>query len=338
MEAGEKQEFYGKAKRDLSAVGLTMVIGTVLFIGVQYLAILLYQLAVGDSAEYNINIVLLVELIPTYLFTMPFTIYLLKKLPGVTIPKRRMGFWPFLGAVACAFGIMISCNFVGLLLTTLIGILLRQPVQNQAADLLTGLNLTVSLVIVSIAAPIFEELIFRKMLVTRTLRYGEGVAIFLSGLMFGLFHGNLNQFMYAFGLGLFLAFLYIRTGDIRVTIGLHMIVNFSSSVLGVLLLKKFYTPEFLELMNARNTSAMSSYILEHLGALFMILAYLILEYGLALLGIVLLIVFHKKFVLRPMKQPLEKGKRLSVIFGNIGIPLFCAIWVVMIILQLLGLR
>lgn len=338
MEEGEKREFYGKARRDLSAVGLTMVIGSVLFIGVQYLAALLYQLAAGDSVEYDINIVLLVELIPTYLFTMPFTIYLLKRLPGVTIPKRRMGFWPFLGAVACVFGVMISCNIVGLILTALIGSVLGESVQNQAAELLTGLNPTVSLVIVSIAAPIFEELIFRKMLVTRTLRYGEGVAIFLSGLMFGLFHGNLNQFMYAFGLGMLLAFLYIRTGDIRVTIGLHMIVNFSSSVLGTMLLKKLYSPELLEMMSAGDRAAMTGYMLEHLGAFFLVLGYLALEYGLALLGIILLIVNYRKLALRPMKKSLEKGDRLSVIFGNIGIPLFCAIWVVMIVMQLLGLR
>lgn len=333
----EKQEFYAKARKDLSAVGLTMVIGTVLFIGVQYLAALIYRLALGD-ADSNLNIVILVELIPTYLFAMPLTIFLMKKLPGVTIPRRRMSVLQFLGSVACVFGVMITCNIVGLLLTAGIGQLVGKPVQNQAVDLITGLNPMVSLVIVSLAAPIFEELIFRKMIVTRTLRYGEGVAIFLSGFMFGLFHGNLNQFMYAFGLGMFLAFLYIRTGDIRVTIGLHMIVNFTSSVLGSLVLKNLYTPEMLEAMENGNTSAMTGYLMGHMGAFLLAFGYMVLEYGLALLGIILLIVFHKKFALRPMKQPIEKGKRLSVIFGNIGIPLFCVIWIVMIVLQLLGLR
>ena len=49
-----------------------------------------------------------------------------------------------------------------------------------------------------ICAPILEEYIFRKLIVDRTVKYGQGVAVVLSGLMFGLFHGNLNQFAYAF--------------------------------------------------------------------------------------------------------------------------------------------
>ena len=44
-----------------------------------------------------------------------------------------------------------------------------------------------------------------------------------SGLMFGLFHGNLNQFVYAFVLGLCFGFIYVKTGNIRYTIGLHML-------------------------------------------------------------------------------------------------------------------
>jgi len=56
--------------------------------------------------------------------------------------------------------------------------------------------------LVSIGAPVCEELIFRKMLVTRALKYGEGVAILLSGLVFGLFHGDLNQIYVCLWIGI----------------------------------------------------------------------------------------------------------------------------------------
>ena len=58
----------------------------------------------------------------------------------------------------------------------------------------TESNMMVTFLYMVICAPILEEYIFRKLIVDRTVKYGQGVAIVLSGLMFGLFHGNLNQF------------------------------------------------------------------------------------------------------------------------------------------------
>ena len=46
-------------------------------------------------------------------------------------------------------------------------------------------------------------LLFRRLLVDRMVKYGEATAVLFSGLMFALFHGNLNQFVYAFTLGVF---------------------------------------------------------------------------------------------------------------------------------------
>lgn len=38
-------------------------------------------------------------------------------------------------------------------------------------------------------------LLFRKFLLDRVVDYGEAVAVILSGVMFGLYHANLSQFM-----------------------------------------------------------------------------------------------------------------------------------------------
>ena len=83
-------------------------------------------------------------------------------------------------------------------------------------EVATSSNLWVNLFIMVLCAPVAEELIFRKLLIDRLTQYGEGVAVLFSGLMFGLFHGNLNQFVYAFVLGLCFGFIYVKTGD-RVT-------------------------------------------------------------------------------------------------------------------------
>ena len=70
-------------------------------------------------------------------------------------------------------------------------------------------------IIAVLIAPTAEELLFRKLLTERIVKYGELAAVLASGLFFGLFHGNLNQFSYAFLLGLFLGFIYVKTGKLR---------------------------------------------------------------------------------------------------------------------------
>ncbi len=91
-----------------------------------------------------------------------------------------------------------------------------------------------TMIMVAVLAPIFEELVFRKILIDRIRRYGEFMAIFFSAFAFGMFHSNLYQIFYAFAIGIILGYVYVRTGNVILTIIMHMIVNASSSVLAPL--------------------------------------------------------------------------------------------------------
>ena len=92
-------------------------------------------------------------------------------------------------------------------------------------------NNVLAVIMVSVLAPIFEELVFRKILIDRTRRYGELTAIIYSSLAFGLFHCNIYQLFYAFVIGLILGYVYIRTGNVLLTIIMHMLMNSSSAIL-----------------------------------------------------------------------------------------------------------
>ena len=54
-----------------------------------------------------------------------------------------------------------------------------------------------------IVSPIFEELLFRKILLEKLLPYGKVIAIAISSLFFGLYHANLEQLLYTMFLGVF---------------------------------------------------------------------------------------------------------------------------------------
>lgn len=79
---------------------------------------------------------------------------------------------------------------------------------------------------VSVVAPIIEELIFRGLIFNGFRRnYNGFVAVFMSALLFSLFHLNPWQMPATFVLGLLLGWLMLRTNNILVAILGHSINN-----------------------------------------------------------------------------------------------------------------
>ncbi len=89
-----------------------------------------------------------------------------------------------------------------------------------------------------VAAPLMEEYVFRRSIMDRLLPFGERSALLCSALAFGLFHSSVNQAIYAFLLGLVFGYVYFRTGRLRYSVALHILVNgLSTLVLPMLLLR-----------------------------------------------------------------------------------------------------
>ncbi|SNU04957.1 hypothetical protein SAMN06297422_10281 [Lachnospiraceae bacterium] len=72
-------------------------------------------------------------------------------------------------------------------------------------------------------APVIEELVFRGLI----LHYCSGfmAANLIQALLFGLYHGNVIQGIYAFIFGLLLGFIAIKTDSLIIGMLLHMIIN-----------------------------------------------------------------------------------------------------------------
>lgn len=79
---------------------------------------------------------------------------------------------------------------------------------------------------VAIIAPIIEELIFRGVIMHGLMRnYSKFTAVFVSALLFALFHLNPWQFPATFILGLLLGILMVRTRNIFLCIAGHSLNN-----------------------------------------------------------------------------------------------------------------
>lgn len=125
-----------------------------------------------------------------------------------------------------------------------------------------------------IGAPIIEEFIFRKLLIDKISPHGEGIAIITSAMLFGLTHGNFGQFFLAFFLGLLFALIYVKTKNIKYTMGLHFMINTVASI-----------PEIFMLFNIDIE-----------------LGWLIGVGVLALAGIILAIIFRKSEIFKVNKE------------------------------------
>lgn len=75
-----------------------------------------------------------------------------------------------------------------------------------------------------LAAPLFEELLFRGFLYGELRRFGKYLAIFTTAFLFALMHGNILQFFLALLIGMLLASVRERFG-LRVSILLHAMNN-----------------------------------------------------------------------------------------------------------------
>ena len=80
---------------------------------------------------------------------------------------------------------------------------------------------TFTFISVVILAPIFEELIFRGMILNTLTKYNKMFAIIVTSLLFGLLHLNITQAIPAFFMSLVLCYMYVQTDSILVTILAH---------------------------------------------------------------------------------------------------------------------
>ena len=149
--------------------------------------------------------------------------------------KKPVYFSNAMGMFPAFYGLAIFVN----LMTMLISLLFKDTDLNdsfntvnelQADSVASALILLFQLVII---APIFEEFWYRGIVMEKLKPYGNGFAIFVSALLFGLTHANLQQFFYATTLGICLGYIAVSTKSIVVTTVMHAMFN---SISGIMLL------------------------------------------------------------------------------------------------------
>jgi membrane protease YdiL (CAAX protease family) len=129
-------------------------------------------------------------------------------------------------------GVVIGCFGLSFVLNRLASAI---PMPKSFESFFKGLadgDPVLTLVVISVIAPIAEELFFRGWMLRGFMaNYSAKKAIWLSALMFALFHLNPWQAVVALPLGLLFGWLVLRTGSLAPGIIGHFVVNFTNTKL-----------------------------------------------------------------------------------------------------------
>ncbi len=316
----------------MTRVGLRYALFAAAVIVVNFLASTGLYAAVPEWVENNLSLVnFLLIIFGIYMVGFPLIYLLNRNLPSIKLEKSSLGAGNFfLGLLFCE-GIAGVGMLMGNICEMGVSALLGRDFSNDAVTMLMmDSEPFIRILTAGILAPIFEELIFRKILIDHLLEYGKWLSVAASGIMFGLFHGNFSQCFYAAGLGFFWAYIYIKTGRIRYSIAYHMIFNLTSAVVSVpLSLKYLSAVESVGMEELASGSVMA--LLQVIPSLLLLLGWTLALLLIMLIGFILLCVNLKKFRLEEEEGALGFGKSVQAVFTNPGMLAFMGVCLFMFV-------
>lgn len=297
------------ARRSFSRLGLGIFLYLLSGALLQGLAMVLAELLFPGWMEHPWGM-WIVGYVPLYGIATPIALLLLRRVPALLPAQKALAPGEVAVIAIICFFMMYAGNLTGILLTSLLQLIPGVTALNPVLDMTGGTALLPRLLVMVVAAPLVEEYIFRKQLIDRMQRYGQKTAVILSALLFGLFHGNFSQFFYAFALGLVFGYVYVKTGRLRYSIGLHMMINLLGGVAAPALLEHLpLSPDgMLDLEKAMQAP----------GWILLYMFYAFALVGLSIAGLVLLCVNRKKITFSTAERELPRQARFKTACCNLG--------------------
>ena len=277
-------------KSVFSRVGLAAAVLGVVVNLAQMIIITIFNV-VNPAFESNGWFRYLLIAVSFYLIGFPICCLMLKSIPdGPKREEKSLTFGGFIKFFLISYFIMVLLNLFTMGFLWIVGNFKGSDVVNPLENVISNSSVLATIIFAGILSPIIEEVLFRGVMLNKLRTYGDKIAIITTALLFGLFHENFSQFFYAVGLGMIFAYVTLKTGTIKYSIGLHIMINMMGGVIG--------------------TQALSSTIAT------MIFGIVVWIFVIA--GLILFIKDFKKTSLLPGEVTIEKGHILSETWLNVG--------------------
>ena len=277
-------------KSVFSRVGLAAAVLGVVVNLVQMIIITIFNV-VNPAFESNGWFRYLLIAVSFYLIGFPICCLILKSIPdGPKREEENLTFGGFIKFFLISYFIMVLLNLFTMGFLWIVGNFKGSDVVNPLENVISNSSVLATIIFAGILSPIIEEVLFRGVMLNKLRTYGDKIAIITTALLFGLFHENFSQFFYAVGLGMIFAYVTLKTGTIKYSIGIHIMINMMGSVIG--------------------TQVLNSTIAT------MIFGIVVWIFVIA--GLILFVKDFKKISLLPGEVIIEKGHILSETWLNVG--------------------
>ncbi|QAT48462.1 CPBP family intramembrane metalloprotease [Caproiciproducens sp. NJN-50] len=231
------QEEKRQIRREANRLGWTAFLGTVFLTvlstgGVLYFRMLQpYQPAFASFGGLNPVLYYLISALGYAVgISVPVLFYFaVRRIPlAAGLPFERAG---AVKTLACVFLGSAGCMFANFPASMIVSLEQAMGFSGTIPDMpLNDDPAVLALYVLSVVVipPMVEEMMFRGMILQGLRRFGDGFAVVASAALFGLYHGNLAQTVFAFLCGLVLGFVVIRTNSLLPAILVHAVNNASA--------------------------------------------------------------------------------------------------------------
>lgn len=170
-----------------------------------------------------------------YIVGLPVFFVMVKNLPSYKKKEvKKLSLKEILIQFFISYTFLTIINIFTIALLYLVSLMKGSSINNPLNSMFNNGSTLGSFIFAGILSPIVEEILFRGIMLDKLRFYGDKIAIITTAIAFGLFHQNFSQFFYAIGLGLIFAYVTIKTGTIKYSIILHIMVNMMGCIVSAL--------------------------------------------------------------------------------------------------------
>lgn len=314
------------AKKVFSRIGIALcAVILAVYVTQNLLVIVLKAIGQYDLLKTSTGM-WLATFVPQYCIAVPIGLLVMKKAPSSPLEKHEITIGQLFSYLCIAFFLMNTGNYIGTFLSFYLS---KGTAENALSGYAMDTN-PLKIVVMVILAPLLEEYIFRKQIIDKTAKYGEKTAVIFSGLLFGLFHTNMFQFFYAFFVGMLFSYVYLRTGRLIYTVILHGVINFCGSVIAPYIISKIdfdAVNKIATLDPNKDNAEILELMTPMMPGLSMLMAYTAISFGLAIAGMIFLLLRRKRLRWNPASEQLPYTAIANTVYMNWGIVVFITVTV-----------
>lgn len=225
---------YLRRKRDINElISAGFIIGAVIviYLIMQIIAVtVLSVMGLNDIYSSSSLFQNCFNIVAVHLFslTIPFGIMALilkKRFTGPIIPSEKIGFVKGFMWVSVGMGCCLLANIVTNYVIALFKVFGYELTQSELLNVDSPIACIALVFSTAIVPGVCEEFAMRCCTLGVLKKYGKGFAVFAVSVVFGLIHGNIIQFIFAFLVGLALGYITVKTNNIVPAMFVHGLNN-----------------------------------------------------------------------------------------------------------------